>query len=734
MTTLAGTNCPTCQRPLSPLAGSSLLTCAHCQKTHVPVAAAELSLIARTQVGETRPVATIPLTREFRERYELGEVLGAGAMGMVCRALDRVMQREVAVKFLMLIDQPEILQRFLQEGRLLARVRHPNVVPVYDLEVLGGHPYIVTECLEGGTLRSWMAERSLTTAAAIEMMAACLDGLAACHASQIIHRDLKPENILFSGSRSARGSPKIGDLGIAKELAGTDSVTRTGALVGTPMYMAPEQAELGTATFASDVHAMGAMLFEAVAGHPPFVAGNLADLLRDIIVAVPPTLDTCTSAALPPALVRVVARALAKRPEDRPGVEEFASELRKAAESRALNREARPVAREVRPSTPRAGVTIVAPRAGSAGRTPPAGALAVLVAITLVLGAIALRISAPTRVPPPLPEPARPSVKPRPSLTANAIQAFWLELKLLEDERQHIAFRVDQLLSRSTVVSAISSDPVQLMALEQESQKLHERLTSMRVRLRHQGDDAEAAWLPVVALNCHADLLDWQNRLQQDGLARIRQSIDQSRHQAKLVPLMLSLTDATPRSVESCVELQRILRRIRGLLSRDVHEFASAPSALERLMLDAMWLAALVDRTLHGYYARIESYQLIEGESPPGSEEAHRFYPVLMRANSEFLESQGPSHAGDGLQDRVVRGLWMLHATSAYAQSNPRWAGLKLPPGQLKHDLLALEAELDPGALAGVVRSVELEEKRQNDRARLVGSRTPAWPGYPMGH
>lgn len=150
-----------------------------------------LSLVTRAQTGEVRPASAILISEAFQERYELQEMLGSGAMGMVMRAHDRATNRPVAIKFMVKQDD-ELLQRFLREGRLMARLSHPNVAPIYDLESLGGHPYIVTELLEGGTLREWM-NAEVSSDEAIGVVAACLDGLAACHAAGIVDRDLKPD-------------------------------------------------------------------------------------------------------------------------------------------------------------------------------------------------------------------------------------------------------------------------------------------------------------------------------------------------------------------------------------------------------------------------------------------------------------------------------------------------------------------------------------------------------------
>jgi hypothetical protein len=234
-----------------------------------------------TPVEETPRFPAVP-------GYEILGELGRGAMGVVYKARQAGLNRLVAIK--MILDGryagPEALARFRAEGEFLARMQHPGVVQIHDLGVQGGKPYFVLEYAEGGSLAGKLGGRPWEPAAAAALVATLARTAAALHAKGIIHRDLKPGNVLLA----ADGAAKIGDFGLARQAEGGHGLTASGAVLGTPSYMAPEQADgrrraVGLAT---DVYALGALLYELVAGRPPFRAETPLDTILQVLSEEPP--------------------------------------------------------------------------------------------------------------------------------------------------------------------------------------------------------------------------------------------------------------------------------------------------------------------------------------------------------------------------------------------------------------------------------------------------------------
>ena len=291
-----------------------ILTCPRCAVQFLPPAALSLTLQTCADGGAPRDAGLVELTPAFRKRFQLGRVLGRGSMGSVLQAKRLADGALVAVKFLIRTDDAVQVERFLREGMLTKEVQHPNVVCVYELFDLGGYPCLVTELLTGGTLRDRMDPGvKAPVAEVVGLLDGVLAGLAACHARGIVHRDLKPENILFDGA----GRPKVADFGIARVFQSEAKLTRTGTILGTPRYMAPEQA-LGEAVGpASDVYAAACIAFEMLAGEPLFDGRSLHELLEKHIAEAPRALASVRADA-PPALARAIAKALAKEPSKRP--------------------------------------------------------------------------------------------------------------------------------------------------------------------------------------------------------------------------------------------------------------------------------------------------------------------------------------------------------------------------------------------------------------------------------
>jgi serine/threonine-protein kinase len=250
--------------------------------------------------------------------YDIQALLGSGGMANVYRAIDMNLQRAVALKVLShaAAAQPGFADRFRQEARLIANLRHPNIVQVYDFGEQDGHTYMVQELLAGPTLGAWMADlsaRSMRPApdeinAIITQLASALD---AAHAAGIIHRDVKPGNALWND----QGRLVLTDFGIAKQVLNDTNQTQFGVIFGTPSYLSPEQAQTLPLTPASDVYSLGVVLYELLAGNVPFRGTTPMHVAMDHIQTPPPPLPPRPD--LSPVVEAVVQRALAKEPTAR---------------------------------------------------------------------------------------------------------------------------------------------------------------------------------------------------------------------------------------------------------------------------------------------------------------------------------------------------------------------------------------------------------------------------------
>jgi eukaryotic-like serine/threonine-protein kinase len=299
-------------------------------------------------------------------RYEVERTLGGGGMAVVYLARDGELGRSVAVKVLAdhLADDAELRDRFVREGRLAARLSHPNVVRVYDAGEEDGRPFIVMECVEGESLAE-LARREgpLDPARVVELGVQACAGLEHAHRAGLIHRDVRPANLLLT----EEGTLKVADFGIAHAVGGT-RVTEVGTVLGTAAYLSPEQAFGEQVSPASDVYSLGACLYELLAGEPPYGSETLGELFSRRESGPPPPLE-----GVPPALEDAIVRCLERDPRDRPSSAAELAHLLAASPPPAATQVARV---DFRPR-PRARVVAVA--------------LAAVAVLAAVLAVLALR-------------------------------------------------------------------------------------------------------------------------------------------------------------------------------------------------------------------------------------------------------------------------------------------------------------------------------------------------------
>jgi serine/threonine protein kinase len=311
-----------------------------------------------------------PSRKQLIGPYELLAPIGAGGMGEVLRARDTRLDRDVAIKILPkdFASDPDRLRRFEQESKTLAALNHPNILTIHDAGVQDGAPYLVSELLEGRTLREELNGSALSLRKATDYALQIAQGLAAAHGQGIIHRDLKPENIFVTKD----GRVKILDFGLAKlqsdlksEIPNSKSSvdpnaptivesTEPGKVMGTPAYMSPEQVRGGPADHRSDIFAFGCVLYEMLSGTRAFRRDTPAESMRAVLKEEPADLGA-NNRNIQPALQRLVRRCLEKNPERR-----FQSALDLAFALEGCAIEEGPVARQDRISYGRSLPWVVA--------------------------------------------------------------------------------------------------------------------------------------------------------------------------------------------------------------------------------------------------------------------------------------------------------------------------------------------------------------------------------------
>lgn len=248
------------------------------------------------------------------DAFELRSLLGRGAMGVVFRAYEPSLDREVAVKVLApeLAAWPQARHRFAREARVSAAIRHPNVVAIHAVRETGGFPYLAMELVDGGTLQERLDAGMVPPAEILKLARQVAAGLAAAHEQDIVHRDMKPANVLLD---TRTGQAKISDFGLARA-AGDAALSRDGTMIGTPLYMSPEQVCGKPATPRSDLFALGALVYAVATGQSPFAGEHVAAVLRAVAEEEPAPLREVRP-DLPELLEGVVMRLLRKDPAHR---------------------------------------------------------------------------------------------------------------------------------------------------------------------------------------------------------------------------------------------------------------------------------------------------------------------------------------------------------------------------------------------------------------------------------
>ena len=367
-------------------------------------------------------------------RFELRGVVGQGAFGKVYRAYDKQLDREVAVKIPRrgALETPDQLSRFLREARLGGKLHHPNICPIHDVGEFHGNHYIVMGLIEGTPLSHLVSsETPMACRTAAKIVLELTAALAEAHDCGIVHRDLKPSNIMIEENRR---EPVILDFGLARSFVRNAYETPSGLTLGTPLYMSPEQLrgvtdEVGPQ---SDVYSLGVILYELIAGRPPF-CGSMAEVFAQILT-FEPKLPSWYQPQLDPAICSICLKAMKRDPTQRyESMRDFGAALRgylqgvSAAPSfgiglptvaaHAVNRvpatptppaAPAPATNKIEFACPKCGLLVQTPRstAGKKGRCPNCGAIVPIAAIADVADA-----------------PAHPTSSPRPAAHPNPLPA-----------------------------------------------------------------------------------------------------------------------------------------------------------------------------------------------------------------------------------------------------------------------------------------------------------------------
>lgn len=300
------------------------------------------------------------LPQTIDNRYRIVELIGEGGMAQVYRGDDLRLGREVAIKILrpQYANERTFVERFVQEARAMAGFSHPNIVNVFDVGRTGASPYIVMEYVDGIDLRRKLQQEGrLSIGEALEIARQVAEGVGAAHRKGIVHRDIKPGNILIASD----GRVKVADFGIARAMADAQHLTEPGVVWGTTAYLSPEQIRGETATPASDVYAIGVLLYEMLTGQTPFQGEDRVAVALKHLNDPPPPLHELNP-RVPPGLERLVLRMLSKDPAQRPADANEVARLLRAYQN--MGNEATAV-------TPRIQTPTTPPRQAAAARSAP---------------------------------------------------------------------------------------------------------------------------------------------------------------------------------------------------------------------------------------------------------------------------------------------------------------------------------------------------------------------------
>ncbi|MCC6740210.1 MAG: protein kinase, partial [Planctomycetia bacterium] len=296
-------------------APNRLYRCGKCQGVLRPVEVSADVSVSGTKVmpavGSPPPAA--------KAKQKLGNItlmreLGRGGMGVVYQGLQEDLRRTVAVKVLLNSDDAKLKARFLREARVVSKLRHPNIVGVHELGEAEGKAYFTMDFIEGGPLNALFAPERLPVKELLGIVATMARALDYAHRQGLVHRDIKPQNILVTSD----GVPFLSDFGLAREVESSTRLTMSGAVMGTPSYMSPEQArgEGARVDHRSDLYSLGAVLYEGLTGRPPFDGKDLISLL-EAIVKDDPVPPTALAAGVPRDVETICLKALDRNPERR---------------------------------------------------------------------------------------------------------------------------------------------------------------------------------------------------------------------------------------------------------------------------------------------------------------------------------------------------------------------------------------------------------------------------------
>jgi hypothetical protein len=355
-----------------------------CQQCASPLSSA--SRIPAADSGESEEILRRASNPEnVFGKYILVSPLGKGAMGAVYKAWDRGLRRWVAIKVLLATNDPQLVLRFRREAETAAAIQHPNIVPIYDIGQSEGRPFLVMKYVEGSILSGMSL--TIEQACAITLQAA--KGVAFAHERDVIHRDLKPGNIMVDGS----GHVYVMDFGLAKDLYSGGGLTKPGTVMGTASYMAPEQASGKNEAVdrASDVYALGAILYELITGRPPFKDARIMETIRQVLED-PVTPPSKIRPEVPAELERLILKSMEK---DKTKRDPTAAHFAKALE--ALSAKGAPVPEAATPPPSEKAMEPVPP-ARSVGKIVFWAVILIILSILSGLGVLTLLRGGPAAV------------------------------------------------------------------------------------------------------------------------------------------------------------------------------------------------------------------------------------------------------------------------------------------------------------------------------------------------